>query len=383
MPISDLKLQSASSFLIHAPDDDHSLDLYLIGGTWDIIFWNALALTSSKTLKGRCIVFSRAFSPSQRQQIENASSAAGLIPVVYTNENHLRKIAPSLNINNLFVLHLSDSLTHQLCNQFNYDNLFIGFEGLGGYFPSPKAQVLLARPYTYVHYSNLPPPQWVTTSKIQIIPSSDLAKSIAQLRLLLSIKERSAPLDCNTVLVLGQHFHRHRVLTWDQEHDLYEEFIKEHINEGLCVAWKEHPRNDKPFGEVFFSRYPDRFLILELDPLHSIEFWGSDLRAIRSIAGVCSNSLFNLRDIYGLPAISILTPQSLTKFNFENLGRSALINLVGIACLNHGGHLPIDHFIAAFQRAASKGPPKQTKGNLRQFIFTFFSGLKRTIFRHT
>lgn len=354
-------------------------NLYLIGGTWDLIFWNALALAERKPLNGQCVVFSRAFSSSQRKQIEDVASSVGLDLVTYTTEEHLRQLAPSLSIGSLHVLHLSDPLTHQLCAQFSYNNLTIGFEGLGGYFPSPKSQAFLARPYTYIHYSNLPIPQWVTANQVHTISSDNLSLSIAQLRVRFPIMECPTSLDRNTVLLLGQHFHRHGALTWEQEHELYEEYIKASLNEGLSVAWKEHPRNDKPFGSTFALRYPDRFRILELDPLHSIEFWGPELSSVRSIAGVCSNSLFNLRDIYGLTSISILTPDSLAKFNFENLGRSALINLVGIACLNHEGNLPINHFITAFQRTASVAQESRITGNPRNFMTKCLHGLKRII----
>ncbi len=336
----------------YQPSPHATADLYLIGGTWDLIFWNAVALAHNTPLSGDCVVFSRAFSAAQRAQIEHAARALGLNPLPYAEPEDILALVRQRASGNLFIIHLSDPFTQRICKLHPDARLVIGFEGLSGYFPSPRVRPLLEKPYSYIHYSALPVPGWVKPEHLSHAEAGPLRQSIAATRPRLGLDGQPLQIGDNAILVLGQHFHRHNVLSWEQEHDLYGEFIAAKVAEGYTVLWKEHPRNDQPFGPKYAERHPGRFRILEVDSLYSIELWGEELSRLKLIAGVCSNSLFNLRDIYGLPATSILTPRSLGEFNFNKLSKSSLINMIGIACLNHGGNLPIEMFIAAFQKSA-------------------------------
>lgn len=355
-----------------------STNLFLIGGIWDIIFWKAVAYTTTQLLSGDCLIFSKAFNQSKVEEIKKFAISIGLSPLPdhYSCPKDINKLH---KYDTIYTIHLADSFIRKICTHFDNAKLVIGFEGMGGYFPNIQTQKLITRSFYYFHYSDLPVPAWVEGNPCTHISAHDLRKSISDITS--KITTEPFKINSNTILVLGQHFHRHGVISWQNEHDIYRDFIHAKVRQGFNIIWKEHPRNTPPFFSSLQANQPGSIFELNFDPILAIELWGPYLVGLEMAAGISSNSLFNLQYIFGIKAQSILSVETMARFRFDSLNKSALINLISLGHLNHDKRLPIEIITAALQKKIPESKPLKATKSVGEKFKKIFSIIKLDSFK--
>lgn len=103
-------------------------------------------------------------------------------------------------------------------------------------------------------------------------------------------------------LMLPQTFYKWRIITREQEVDIYKRVISGLLDQGHIVLWKEHPRADMPFYpemEAAFGKGQVRAVSLPFTL--PIEFVAPHLN-INAWVAAGSSSLYYLSRLYGLPA---------------------------------------------------------------------------------
>jgi hypothetical protein len=357
------------------------MNLFIICGVWDLIIWNSIRQISS-TEKNDAVIYSKAFDKQSTDRIEIIARELGFSTVQYADKSELIKNLAQKKYYRVFALHLSDSLTREICIQSSEATLHFGFEGLAAYFPPRIHPAMHARIKTYYHFGSLPAPLIYSQCQKIDIPKDKILASVNSIKKILNLQSPfvGQPLK-NYNILLGQHFYRQKLIDWEDELDAYSDYVGEKIKNGQQVLWKEHPRSSIQFGPWLKKKWGSSFHICNIDPLYSVELFGDELKDSNESAGFCSNSLFNLRDFFSNKINIITNNDSLHKFNFGNINRLALIHFTGIAYANGDGKVSVESIIGAFgynERAlfsSINNPPKSNKRDPS----TLFSAVLRLI----
>ena len=323
--------------------------LYIAGGLWDLILWHALSFQQKQAFSGEVIVFSKAFTKSQRHTIEDAALKLGLSPIEYEDGEDPLPLIKEKNWDQICVSHLSDDFTQKTLKLFTRIPINLLFEGLAAYFPPPGAHSLISYIDRFIHYGRkLPPPDYVPAERLVNLTTNSIAQAIQQTRLAMNIQYQNERLNPDQVVVLvGQHFYRHGLIARGDEFDAYARYIEKEIAAGSQVLWKEHPRATEPFFPKLKQRFPHHLHAFQLDTILPIELIGEDIKDYQKVAGFSSNSLFNLEELFGIPAESLITVESISYFNFGKLERLSLIQFIGYAYLSGRGMIDPKLLIAA------------------------------------
>lgn len=111
----------------------------------------------------------------------------------------------------------------------------------------------------------------------------------------------------NLFLVLGQCFSEWKLLSWEEELEIYSKIFSILTEHNFTLLWKEHPRMTQPFYKELTSRY-SAINPLELN-LHfswPIELFVKPLNLVGCVS-ITSTSLFYLKDLFDIPTYTFAT----------------------------------------------------------------------------
>jgi hypothetical protein len=310
--------------------------LFVIGGIWDLLLWHAHFQSRQQPFCGDVAVFSKAFAEDELRFIQGVCEKSGLSSIQYRDENDLLSRIESNDYRNLYLSHLSDAFSGKLLRVIGHLYVSVLFEGLAAYVPPRAIHSLLSSVDCYVFYGeSLPLPIYIKDSAVVRIESTVIRDSVDYFYELLKLgKEFDLEYAQADLLVVGQHFYRHKLIQWEDELSIYSNAITESAKEGASlVLWKEHPRSTRPFYTDLSSHGICRVVEASHNKLIPTEIYASKMKPSVNVKGICSNTLFNLRDLFGFNVETLLAEELLHRFNYGKIERMALINFWGFAYL--------------------------------------------------
>lgn len=345
-------------------------NLFVIGGIWDLVLWRAYFYGRDEAVVGDLVIFSKAFGREDIAFIADLGAASGFNVIAYEDEPSLKEGLEKADYDNLFISHISDAFSSYVLRCNACASVTVLYEGLAAYVPPRAIHSSLHKIDRYIFYGeSLPVPEFIPEGKVMHLSADRIKRSIDYFASQLSLEDSELEeLRSAGLLIVGQHFYRHNLIDWDDEFNIYCDGISKYRDStnGL-VYWKEHPRSEQPFFPKLSARQTG-LIQLGRNKLIPIELYASYFNKDIKIVGICSNTLFNLKDFFGFETLSLLNESIFAKFNYGRVERMALINFWGYVYLNQGASISPELLSGAFgygleamEMALSGGAAKGTK----------------------